>query len=95
MGDWCQRKVETHRLRYISQGLAAADRVQRRAEHDAQAALYLLRSDITRMRTNTIEMQSALARLYAVSNAVDKEDWVAAREVILSLKTSYGRSGSP
>jgi hypothetical protein len=36
-------------------------------------------------------MMAALARLYGVSNAVDKEDWDAARNGILELNQSYGR----
>ena len=65
--------------------------IEAKSKHDAQAALYLLRSDIERMRTNAPTMMAALARLYGVSNAVDKEDWGAARNGILELKASYGR----
>jgi hypothetical protein len=43
------------------------------------------------MRTNAPTMMAALARLYGVSNAVDKEDWDAARNGILELNQSYGR----
>ena len=59
--------------------------------HDAQAALYLLRTDVMRMRTNAVEMQIALAALYAVANAVDKEDWAAARAALQALGANYGR----
>jgi hypothetical protein len=65
--------------------------IEAKSKHDAQAALYLLRSDIERMRTNAPTMMAALARLYGVSNAVDKEHWGAARNGILELKASYGR----
>jgi methylthioribose-1-phosphate isomerase len=68
--------------------LAAIDK---KAKQDAQAALYLLRADVMRMRTNAVEMQLALSRLYAVTNAVDKEDWTAARSGIQTLRTNYGR----
>ena len=47
--------------------------IEAKSKHDAQAALYLLRSDIERMRTNAPTMMAALARLYGVSNAVDKK----------------------
>ena len=58
---------------------------------DAQAALYLLRSDVMRMRTNAPEMQLALSRLYVVTNAVDKQDWATARKAVELLRTYYGR----
>jgi hypothetical protein len=47
-----------------------------------------------RMRTNTPEMRLALSRLYAVSNAVDKQDWAAAGKAIAVLRTHYGRSAA-
>ena len=50
----------------------ALSAIDAKAKQDAQAALYLLRNDVTRMRTNSVEMQVALARIYAVTNAVDK-----------------------
>ena len=59
--------------------------------HDAQAALYLLRADVMRMRTNVVEAQIALAALYAVTNAVNKEDWAAARPALETLRVNYGR----
>jgi hypothetical protein len=65
--------------------------VQAKSKPDAQAAFYLLRSDVMRMRTNTLELQSALAILYTVSNAVDKEDWTTAQRGALSLQASYGK----
>jgi len=68
--------------------LAAIDN---KAKPDAQAALYLLRTDVMRMRTNAPEMQLALSRLYAVTNAVDREDWTAARSGIQTLRANYGR----
>ncbi len=49
--------------------------VNEKSKPDTQAAFYLLRSDVMRMRTNTLDMQAALAVLYRVSNAVDAEDW--------------------
>ena len=70
---------------HYSLALAAIDA---RAKADAQAALYLLRTDILRMRTNTLEMQAALARVYAVTNAVDKEDWGTARKGVEALAAS-------
>jgi len=36
-------------------------------------------------------MQIALAGLYAVTNAVDKEDWAAARPALQTLRANYGR----
>jgi hypothetical protein len=68
--------------------LAAIDT---KVKPDAQAALYLLRTDVMRMRTNAPAMQLALSRLYAVTNAVDKEDWTAARSGIQVLRANYGR----
>jgi len=72
----------------------ASAAINARAKDAAQAALYLLRGDMTRMRTNSLQMQAALARIYGVTNAVDKEDWGAARTGIDALKASYGRPGS-
>jgi hypothetical protein len=68
--------------------------IEAKAKADAQAALYLLRADVLRMQTNTAEMQLALARLYRVSNAVDKEDWATARNGLDVLATSYGRAAA-
>jgi hypothetical protein len=65
--------------------------IDAKSKQDAQAALYLLRADVMRMRTNTVEMQVALARLYGVTNAVDKEDWTAARAALQTLQANYGR----
>ncbi len=70
----------------------ALSAIDAKAKPDAQAALYLLRNDVTRMRTNSVEMQLALARIYAVTNAVDKEDWGTARKGLEVLAASYGRS---
>ena len=67
--------------------------IDAKSKQDAQAALYLLRTDVMRMRTNTVEMQIALARLYGVANAVDKEDWTAARAALQTLAVNYGRQG--
>jgi hypothetical protein len=65
--------------------------IDKKSKLDAQAALHLLRVDIQRMRTNAETMMAAMARVYGVSNAVDKEDWGAANKGILELKASYGR----
>jgi len=61
-------------------------------QHDAQAALYLLRSDVLRMATDSLTMRAALANLYGVTNAVDKEDWDKAHSRLLELKGNYGRN---
>jgi hypothetical protein len=65
--------------------------VQAKSQTDAQAAFYLLRSDVMRMRTNTVDLQAALAILYSVSNAVDKEDWATAQRGALALQANYGK----
>src|SRR5580692_10376203 len=65
--------------------------IQAKSKYDAQAAFYLLRSDVMRMRTNIVDLQAALAILYSVSNAVDKEDWAKAQRGALALQASYGR----
>jgi hypothetical protein len=64
--------------------------IEAKSKNDAQAALFLLRSDALRMRTNTLEMQYSLARLFGVTNAVDREDWDTALNRLLQLKGSYG-----
>jgi hypothetical protein len=64
--------------------------IQAKSQNDAQAAFYLLRSDAMRMRTNIVDIQAALAILYAVSNAIDKEDWATAQNGALALNASYG-----
>ena len=68
--------------------------IDAKTKNDAQAALYLLRSDVLRMRTNIVEQQFALTRMYVVSNAVDKEDWAAARSAIQELAARYGRQAT-
>lgn len=70
----------------------AMSAIDAKAKQDAQAALYLLRNDVTRLRTNGVEMQLALARIYGVTNAVDKDDWGTARKGLEALAASYGRS---
>jgi hypothetical protein len=65
--------------------------IQAKSQYDAQAAFYLLRSDAMRMRTNTVDLQAALAILYSVSNAVDREDWATAQRGALALQASYGK----
>jgi hypothetical protein len=65
--------------------------IQAKSKYDAQAAFYLLRSDVMRMRTNIVDLQAALAILYSVSNAVDKEDWATAQNGALALQASYGK----
>jgi hypothetical protein len=69
----------------------AINAIQAKSQPDAQAAFYLLRSDAMRMRTNTLHLQAALAILYSVSNAVDKEDWATAQRGADALHASYGR----
>ena len=69
----------------------AQSAIEARSKQDAQAALYLLRADVNRMRTNAQSMTAALSRLYGVTNAVDREDWSAARDGLLELKGNYGR----
>ena len=64
--------------------------IDKRAKTDAQAALHLLRDDVSRMRTNAPSMMAALALLYGVSNAVEAGDWEKARDGTLELKSSYG-----
>jgi hypothetical protein len=44
------------------------------------------------MATDSLTMQAALANLYGVTNAVDKEDWEKAHSRLLGLKANYGRS---
>jgi hypothetical protein len=65
--------------------------IQAKSQNDAQAAFYLLRSDVMRMHTNVVDLQAALAILYSVSNAVDKEDWATAERGALALQASYGK----
>jgi hypothetical protein len=65
--------------------------IQAKSQNDAQAAFYLLRSDAMRMRTNIVDIQAALAILYSVSNAVDKEDWATAQRGADALNASYGK----
>jgi hypothetical protein len=69
----------------------AMNAIQAKSQNDAQAAFYLLRSDAMRMRTNIVDLQAALAILYSVSNAVDKQDWAAAQRGADALHASYGK----
>jgi hypothetical protein len=65
--------------------------IDAKSKLDAQAAFYLLRDDVLRMRTNTLALQASPAQLYRASNRVDREDWAAARDITLALKRDYGR----
>ena len=85
---WNPGAPDAMAIEHYSMVLAAIDA---KSKQDAQAALYLLRTDATRMRTNAADMQLALARMYSVTNAVDKEDWTAARAGLEALRASYGR----
>lgn len=69
----------------------AVTAIDKRVKVDAQAALHMLRDDVSRMRTNAPTMMAAMARLYAVSNSVDAGDWDKARDGIRELKASYGQ----
>jgi len=71
-------------------GMAMAA-IEAKSKNDAQAAFYLLRSDVLRMRTNTLQVQAALAQLYKASNQVDREDWAAALNITHALKIAFGR----
>jgi hypothetical protein len=85
VGPRCTRCFDSRTLRPSTVG----NRGQIQAR--CAAALDLLRSDIQRMRTNSPTMMAALARVYGVTNSVDREDWGAARDGILELRASYGR----
>ncbi len=70
---------------------AAMTAIDTKSKIDAQAALYLLRNDVTRMRANSATIQEKLAGLDGVIAAVDKEDWDAARNRLLALRTEYSQ----
>jgi hypothetical protein len=60
-----------------------------KSKPDAQAAFYLLRDDVLRVRTNNLAVQASLAQLYRAGNQVDREDWAASRDITLALKRDY------
>lgn len=65
--------------------------IEAKSKEEAQAAFYLLRSDVLRMRTNSLTVLVALEHLYRTSNKIEKEDWGAARSDLQALKIAFGR----
>jgi hypothetical protein len=65
--------------------------IEAKSKEEAQAAFYLLRSDVLRMRTNSLTTVVTLEHLYRTSNKIDKEDWGAARSDLQALKIAFGR----
>ena len=70
---------------------AAMVAIEAKSKLDARTALHLLRNDVTRMNADTVTIQEKLAGLDAVSDAVDREDWDAARNRLLALKSGSGQ----
>jgi len=62
-----------------------------KSKDDALPALALLQADAYRWQTNTWTLEAAMARLSAVTFAVDKGDWPLANKLMLDLKSRYGR----
>jgi len=60
-------------------------------KESTQAAFFVLREDVLRMRSNTLQVQAALVMLDHVSDAVDNGDWDAACKDILALREAFGR----
>jgi len=78
-----ERTVDVYRAAMVA--------IEAKSKIDAQAALQLLRNDVTRMNADTATIQKKLAGLDAVSDAVNREDWDAARNRLLALKSSSGQ----
>lgn len=65
--------------------------IEAKSKLDAQAALHLLRNDVTRMGADAATIQEKLAGLDAVSDAVEREDWDGARKRLLALRSGSGQ----
>ena len=64
--------------------------IQAQSRVDALVALALLQADIARWETNTLQLAKGVVDHAAVTNAVDKEDWQLANQLIEELKSYYG-----
>ena len=62
-----------------------------KSKNDALAALALLQADAYRWQTNTWTLEAAMARLSAVTYAVNREDWPSANKGMQDLRSRYGR----
>ena len=69
----------------------AMSAIAAKSREDALAALALLQADAYRWQTNTWTLEAAMARLSAVTYAVNREDWPLANKGMLDLKSRYGR----
>ncbi len=63
--------------------------IEAKTRVDALAALALFEADIFRWHTNTLTETIAITELLALTDAVDKEDWVTAKRMLLELKSKY------
>jgi hypothetical protein len=63
--------------------------IETKTKPDAQAAFYLLRDDVLRMRNNTLAVQASLAQLYRASGR--QRGLGRGACITLALKLDYGR----
>lgn len=63
--------------------------IEAKSKTEALAALALLQSDVSRWRTNSVVIMKAFVDQAAITDAVDKEDWVKANKLFEDLTTTY------
>ena len=63
--------------------------IEAKSKTEALAAIALLQSDVSRWRTNSVVIMKAFVDIAAITDAVDKEDWVMANKLFEDLTTTY------
>ena len=76
-------EIQLQHYEMVKSAIEAKDRV------NALAALALFEADIFRWHTNTLTEAVAITELLALTDAVDKEEWVSASKMLTDLKAKY------
>ena len=79
-------EVQMQHYKMLKSAIEAKDRV------DALAALALFEADIFRWHTNSLTVAETMTELSALKDAVDREDWASANNMLMDLKSKYRRS---
>ncbi len=66
--------------------------IEAKSRDEALAALALLQADVSRWRTNSLEIMKAFVDLGEITDAVNKEDWDLAYQLFHELTMSYRNS---
>ncbi len=66
--------------------------IDSKSRTEALAALALLQADVSRWRTNSLDIMKAFVDLGEITDAVNKEDWDLAYQLFNELTMSYRNS---